>query len=56
MSTEIKQSMSENCTKGPDDMHCEHWYDCGPCCFCGNQETGCTCDCCDSNAPCKAGT
>ena len=43
----------ELCPKHSDEVHCEHWWDCGPCCACGAQFTGCDCDCCEPGAPCK---
>ena len=46
----------EECPKAVDGMHCEHWWDCGPCCRCGVigiPGHPCDCDCCDADAPCK---
>lgn len=37
---------SEACPKSNDGMHCQHWYDCEPCCACGCDEGGeDDCDC-----------
>ena len=42
------------CPVREDGQHCEHWYDCEPCCACGDETDGtCDCDCCEDDAPCK---
>ena len=42
-----KDFAEEQCDKGKDGIHCECWYDCYPCCWCGNDTGGeedCDCD------------
>ena len=38
---------SEDCPNAPadDPMHCGHWYDCEPCCRCGDDTIDPCCDC-----------
>jgi hypothetical protein len=38
---------SEDCPNAPaDDLgHCGHWYDCEPCCRCGDDTPDPMCDC-----------
>lgn len=33
------------CGLSPDNTHCEHWWDCEPCHFCGFDGGGEDCDC-----------
>jgi len=34
----------EHCTAS-EDGHCHHWYDCEPCCRCGDDTRDPNCDC-----------
>jgi hypothetical protein len=33
------------CSASEDQTHCEHWWDCEPCHFCGFDGGGEDCDC-----------
>lgn len=35
----------EWCPAAEDHTHCNHWWDCEPCCRCGNDTPDPSCDC-----------
>lgn len=43
---DIEALIIQTCEESPDGTHCNHWWDCGPCCRCGSEYGGeDDCDC-----------
>lgn len=43
----VASGPDEHCPSSKDDaeLHCEHWYECEPCCWCGDDTPDPRCDC-----------
>lgn len=35
---DVDEDFDDFCPDSSDDLHCNHWYDGEPCCYCGTNE------------------